>query len=444
MSNKSVIASNRVLLSIGHDPVPATIEIDPQSGTIQSVSLGKSSKNDSPSDQELIDYGDLVIMPGLIDAHVHLNEPGRTDWEGFSTGTAAAASGGVTTVIDMPLNSIPPTTTLNGLAAKIDAAHGQCRIDVGFYGGVIPGNQNELKELVKAGVKGFKCFLIPSGVDEFPCVVPNDVELAMQILKDEPTVLMFHAEMEDEQIPTPVPVNGVLHNHQYSTFLNSRPQSLETNAISTVIALSDTAPNLSLHIVHLSAVDALPLLRKARQNGVKITAETCFHYLVLDAESIPEGATQYKCCPPVRDASNREELWKALINGDIDTVVSDHSPCVASLKKMGEGDFMDAWGGISTLGLGLPLLWTEGSKRGAKIQDLSKWMTYNTARQVSLLGQKGEIKVGQAADLCIWDPEGSFTVDEDQLLFKNKVTPYLERKLFERWYTRLAQGEAVT
>ncbi|KAF8424159.1 hypothetical protein EV426DRAFT_105419 [Tirmania nivea] len=433
-----VMVSTRTILNGSPKETPGTIVISPQTGKILSVHTSILPPSEFSPGTTYIDYSPNVIMPGLIDAHVHLNEPGwRTEWEGFETGTRAAAFGGVTTLIDMPLNAIPPTTTVENFDLKINAARGQCWVDVGFYGGVIPGNEDELVALVEKGVKGFKCFLIDSGVEEFPAVSTEDVKIAMEKLKDQPTVLMFHAEMIP---PLAMSVgDSVLHGdpplapsgalNSYSTFLDSRPPAFETYAIENVINLASTAPDLPLHIVHLSAVEGLPLLRAAREKGVNITAETCFHYLALAAENIKDGDTRHKCCPPIREVRNQEGLWEALKAGEIATVVSDHSPCTPDLKLFSEGDFFQAWGGISTVGLGLSVLWTEGRPRGITLEDISRWTAYETAKQVGLLGRKGALEAGWDADVCIFDPEASFTVTQSEMHFKNKVTPYEDKTL---------------
>ncbi|KAI0066435.1 allantoinase [Artomyces pyxidatus] len=423
MTDLHVYTGSNVLLPESTTPQPATVEISKRTGKILAIHLERRSRQSYPGlmDSQWTDVGESYLLPGLVDAHVHLNEPGRTDWEGFWTGTRAAASGGVTTVVDMPLNSIPPTTTVENLASKREAAIGQCWTDVAFWGGVIPGNQNDLTPLIDAGVKGFKCFMIESGVEEFPCVAERDLHAAMAILKDTGSVLLFHAEL-DESPP---------HIHEssadatlYSTFLESRPQTFEVDAISRITSLQKTYLGLRCHIVHLSAANALPLIRSAKASGVKLTVETCFHYLCLSASSIPNGRPEFKCCPPIRDDKNREALWEALQDGTIDFVVSDHSPCVAELKKVDEGDIMGAWGGISTLGLGLSLLWTEGKKRGIPIGKVLEWTSEKTARHAGLHESKGKIAVGYDADLVIWNPKAEYRVAKESLNFKNKLTPY--------------------
>ncbi|KAF9973799.1 hypothetical protein BGZ65_009072, partial [Modicella reniformis] len=370
---------------------------------------------------------------------VHINEPGRTHWEGFVTATKAAAAGGVTTLIDMPLNSIPPTTTVDNLNAKTKEARGQTYVDVGFYGGVIPTNVEDLTPLINAGVIGFKCFMIESGVEEFPCVNEEQIKAAMEVFQKTNTVFMFHAEMDDGEIPKP---DG-MDLKAYSTFLHQRPQALETKAISTIIRLAKKYPKVRCHIVHLSAADALPMIRQAKAEGVRLTVETCPHYLSLNSEAVPEGATEYKCCPPIREDENRETLWDALKDGTIDYVVSDHSPCVVELKLMDAGDFLGAWGGIGGLQFGIPVVWTEARGRGCTIQDLTKWQSYNTAHQVGLGDEKGSIKVGADADFVIWNPEETFVVKKEIIEFKNKVTPYMGRTLYGVVKETYVRGQKV-
>jgi len=327
----------------------------------------------------------------------------------------------VTCVVDMPLNSIPPTCTVANLELKRIAASKQCFTDVAFWGGVIPGNQGHLKPLVDAGVKGFKCFLIESGVEEFPCVSESDAQVAMEILQHSSTVLLFHAEFDSSPADNTQPVEP---STSYSTFLDSRPQKLETDAISLINKLQRSYPSLRCHIVHLSAASALPLIRAAKSSGLNLTVETCFHYLCLSADDIPSGRPEFKCCPPIRENVNRELLWEALLDGSIDCVVSDHSPCITELKKMDEGDIMSAWGGISTLGLGLSLLWTEGSERGVTLAQILEWTSKKTAEHAGLGELKGQLKVGFDGDFVIWDPSAEFTVTKDLLQFKNKLSPY--------------------
>src|SRR5687768_14183092 len=300
---------------------------------------------------------DSIVMPGLVDTHVHINSPGRSEWEGFRTATRAAAAGGVTTLIDMPLNSIPATTTLAALKAKLDTAKDDCFVDVGFWGGVVPGNTPELARMFAAGVVGFKCFLVPSGVDEFPHVTEDDLREAMPELSRVGAMLIVHAEL-------PGPIKTPDENStDYEAFLRSRPRAAENEAIELMIRLSREF-GTRVHIVHLSSSDALPMLRAAQAEGVKISAETCPHYLHFAAETIPASATEVKCCPPIRESENREKLWEGLAGGTIEMIVSDHSPCPASMKVRETGDFKAAWGGIASLQLRLPVVWTEAHRRG--------------------------------------------------------------------------------
>ncbi|PFH51498.1 hypothetical protein AMATHDRAFT_40096 [Amanita thiersii Skay4041] len=434
MSSFLVCTGSNVLLDHSDIPQPATIVIDRDTGKILDIYHTRLAQDELhlPDHVIWVDAHDKIVLPGLVDAHVHLNEPGRTDWEGFLTGTRAAASGGVTTVVDMPLNSIPPTTTVENLHIKRAAAQGQCYTDVAFWGGVIPSNQKHLKPLIAAGVKGFKCFLIESGADEFPCVSEDDVGRAMAEIQDEDTVLLFHAELDSHLHPNTASDKASSDPTLYSSFLDSRPQQFEVDAVSLITSLQQLYPNLRCHIVHLSAASALPIIRAARSAGLRLTVETCFHYLCLSSNDIPPGRPEFKCCPPIRDTRNQDSLWDALKAGIIDCVVSDHSPCVADLKRLGEGNIMDAWGGISTLGLGLSLLWTEGQKRGVTIGQISKWTAKNSAEHAGVGSSKGQLKVGYDGDFVIWNPEVEFSVTPESLQFKNKLSPYVGQKLLGR------------
>ncbi|KAE8362797.1 hypothetical protein BDV27DRAFT_130983 [Aspergillus caelatus] len=459
----AVVTSSRAVIS--GRLTSATIVISRTTGKITAVFDSVIPASDFPEGTPYTDYSPHVLLPGLVDAHVHLNEPGRTEWEGFYTGTQAAAFGGVTTVIDMPLNAIPPTTTVAGFKEKLNAAQGKCWVDVGFYGGIIPGNAGELKVLVNQGVRGFKGFLIDSGVDEFPAVSSEDIRKAMAELADEPTTLMFHAEMvppiTSSQADQPQTPEGPAE--AYSTFLASRPSSYETCAVEEILSLAHLAPKLALHIVHLSAMEAIPLLKKARADGIPITAETCFHYLSLAAEEIRDGDTRHKCCPPIRSQLNQDALWAELErhaeDGVIKTVVSDHSPCTPDLKLLpshipgsctskgeaaiekNQGSFSSAWGGISSVGLGLPILWTELSRRKGltsapedtntkrALQDIVRLCCANTAAQVGLERQKGDLVPGFDADICVFDDSAEWVVEPSTMLFRNKCSPYQGRTL---------------
>jgi allantoinase len=366
-------------------------------------------------------------MPGLVDSHVHVNEPGRTEWEGFATATRAAAAGGVTTIVDMPLNSIPATTMLTGLKAKLEAASGKCSIDVAFWGGVVPGNTGELAKLWDAGVVGFKCFLVHSGVDEFPNVTESDLREAMPELARLGAMLIVHAELpgpiESACCQTANEDDKSEARRSYEVFLHSRPRPAENEAVDLMIRLGRET-GCRIHIVHHSSADALEMLRTAKQSGAQITVETCPHYLHFAAEDIRQGATEFKCCPPIREGENREQLWEALRDGTIDMVVSDHSACPPDMKLREEGDFMKAWGGISSLQLRLPVMWTEASARGFELNQLTEWLCGAPARQVGLAHRKGSISVGCDADIVIWNPDREFRVTPEMIQHRHKLTPY--------------------
>ncbi|GEQ70806.1 hypothetical protein JCM33374_g4485 [Metschnikowia sp. JCM 33374] len=625
------LASSHVLVE--DKLAPATVIYSLESGRILHIAKKILNSQDplldtyAVSPENLRDVSPLVIMPGLVDAHVHLNEPGRTEWEGFATGTQAAAAGGVTTVIDMPLNAIPPTTTVENFNLKIDAAKGKTWVDVGFWGGMVPSNLNDLKPLIRMGVRGFKGFMIDSGVDEFPAINPQYITKAMKKVQGESTMLMFHAEMQphkSHQVPVlveqhgnttpklvpnenrtyfdldeditedeesqaegwsqsededsfsvdhsgeglaqdvdaldlgmsasfinraPFPVVNLLNKHKssgadsedyaqnrtnrfidnghlteqqikalakspylqasepqfgrfarlanpnhereasldkfrsplakpldfdsekymenledplkmaqqededlkdvdptfYTSFLASRPDSFETTAIAEIINCSMKNPSVPLHIVHLATHEAVPLIKAAKARGLPVTAETCFHYLSLTAEKISNCSTHFKCCPPIRTEANRQLLWRALRNGVISTVVSDHSPCTPDLKGLDKGDFFSAWGGISSVGFGLPILFTEGQKLSppVSISEISKWCSWNTARQVGLSHKKGKIAVGYDADLLVFDPKATYTVANDQVFFKNKLTAYDGMSFTGRVIETYVRGQTV-
>jgi allantoinase len=370
---------------------------------------------------EVVEAGnESVVMPGLVDTHVHINAPGRTGWEGFRSATRAAAAGGVTTVVDMPLNSVPPTTTLAGFKTKLETARADCFVDVGFWGGVVPGNTAELAPMFAAGVVGFKCFLVPSGVDEFEHVTEEHLREAMPELTRLGALLIVHAEL-----PGSIKTDGA---GDYRSFLASRPRVAENEAVELMVRLSREF-DTRVHIVHLSSAEAIPVLREAQTAGVKITAETCPHYLHFAAEEVPVGATEFKCCPPIRARDNREELWKGLKEGTIGLIVSDHSPCPGEMKLRESGDFMKAWGGIASLQLRLPVVWTEARRRGFSLADLVRWVCGNPARQVSFETRKGAIAAGCDADLVIWNPDAQFTVNASNLQHRHKITPYAGEEL---------------
>ncbi|GAB3196890.1 allantoinase AllB [Geodermatophilus arenarius] len=363
---------------------------------------------------------DEVLLPGLVDSHVHVNEPGRTEWEGFATATRAAAAGGITTIVDMPLNSVPATTTVEALRVKREVAAGQVAVDVAFWGGAVPGNLAELRPMHEAGVVGFKCFLLDSGVPEFPPLDDAGLRAALAELASFDGLLIAHAEDEAVIGAAPEPA-GV----SYAAFLASRPPAAEETAIGRLVdAARDTGARS--HVVHLADGDALPLLRAARASGARITAETCPHYLTFAAEEVPDGDTAYKCCPPIRETVHREALWGALTAGDVDMVVSDHSPCTPELKRLDVGDFGLAWGGIAGLQVALPTVWTGARARGVPLAEVVRWMSAAPARLAGLPG-KGAISVGRDADLVAFAPDERFTVS--RLEHRNPVTPYAGREL---------------
>jgi len=363
---------------------------------------------------------DEVLLPGLVDTHVHVNEPGRTEWEGFATATRAAAAGGVTTLVDMPLNSIPPTVDTAALATKRAAATGKCHIDVGFWGGAVPGNLGELAGLHAAGVFGFKAFLCDSGVPEFPPLSwPELADVLAEVARLD-ALLVVHAE---DGVPED---GGVDAGPRYAEFLATRPNRVEDRAISRLADLAGAA-RARVHVLHLSSAGAVPIIAEARAAGVRITAETCPHYLTLAAEDVPDGATEFKCCPPIRDRANADGLWRGLLDGTIDCVVSDHSPCPADLKRRGGDAFGPAWGGISSVQLGLPVVWTEARRRGVPLATVVRWMAAAPADVVGMAA--GRIEVGGPASLVAFAPEASFEVEPGLLLHRHPLTPYRGRRL---------------
>lgn len=402
------IRSTRVVTPSGIGP--ATIHIEGE--RIAAI------EENAPAD---VDYGNLVIMPGLVDSHVHVNEPGRTEWEGFETATRAAAAGGITTIIDMPLNSLPPVTTVDALEAKQRVARGD--VNVELWGGVIPGNTRELKPMLERGARGFKCFLVHSGVDEFPNVNEQELREAAQELARSGAPLLVHAELPGPIAGASAAMAGADPN-DYRTYLHSRPAAAEDEAIELLLRVCRET-GARMHVVHLSSASAIEILARARRDQLPLTAETTPHYLHFDAESVPHGHTEYKCAPPIRESTNREKLWEGLRDGTISMVVSDHSPCTPELKH---GTFDSAWGGIASLQFVLPIVWTGALKRRFSLSNVARWCCEMPAR-LARLERKGAIAKGYDADLVVWSPEESFVVTEEMVLHRHRVTPYIGARL---------------
>ncbi len=380
-----------------------------------------------PADAEVQDFSESVILPGLVDSHVHVNDPGRTDWEGFETATRAAAAGGYTTLVDMPLNCLPATATVAALASKRKAAQQRCWVDWLAWGGLVRNNQADIQALAAAGVPGFKCFLIHPGVDGFTMVTEPELRRALPHVVRTGMPLLVHAEL-------PGPVDEATRRlrdadwSRYSTYVQSRPEEAELAAIRLLLSLCREY-RFRLHIVHLSASQALSELCAARAEGLPVSVETCPHYLHFCAEEISDGATLCKCAPPIRSRENREKLWQGLRDGIIDLVATDHSPCPPAIKRLNEGNFKTAWGGISSLSVALPVVWTEASRRGFTLTDLTRWMSEQPARLAGCAARKGRIAEGYDADFAIFEPEGEFAVTEDRLYYRHAVSPYVGRRL---------------
>lgn len=424
-----VIRGERVLTAAGI----GAREVGVRNGTVAAlVPLGAGLRG-----RETIELAaDETLIPGLVDTHVHVNEPGRTEWEGFASATRAAAAGGVTTILDMPLNSIPPTVSVAALAEKRAAATGQAFVDVGFWGGAVPGNIGDLRPLHDEGVFGFKCFLLHSGVDEFPPLDADEMEKDMAELKGFDSLMIVHAE-DSRTIDRAPHAEG----DQYSRFLASRPRGAENVAIAEVIERARWT-GARAHILHLSSSDALPMIASAKRDGVRLTVETCPHYLTLLAEDIPNGATAFKCCPPIREASNRELLWKGLEDGIIDCIVSDHSPSTLDLKDLENGDFGVAWGGVASLQLGLPLIWTEARRRGIPLEQVVGWMSRQPA-ELARLTRKGQLALGFDADFSVFAADEGFVVDVNKLHHKNPISPYNGKALTGAVRRTFVRGQEV-
>jgi allantoinase len=407
-----VIRGRRVLTQDGFEPAALLIEGE----KIAAV----AGFDEAPAGAPVREAGDLAVIPALVDTHVHVNEPGRTEWEGFVTATSAAAAGGVGTIVDMPLNCSPVTTSRAALETKLSAIKGKLAVDAAFWGGIVPGNLKELVPLADGGVVGFKCFLTHSGLDEFPNVTRADLEAAMPVLKDLGLPLIVHAELDPCG-----PTEGDARD--YGTYLASRPGDMELRAIRLLIELCRKT-GCRTHVVHLSCAEALEDIERAKTEGLPLTVETCPHYLTFCSEDVPPGATQFKCAPPIRSAENREALWRGLARGVIDFVVSDHSPCLPELKKQTAGDFMGAWGGVAGLQFTLPATWSGAKRRGHSLEDVVRWTAENTARFVGL-NNKGRLEKGRDADVAVVDDAELFDLAPDAVRHRHKLTPYLGLRL---------------
>ena len=425
-----IVCGERVVLPAGMRPASVYV----RDGSIVDI----AEYRDRPTAVPVVDAGALVLLPGLVDTHVHLNDPGRADWEGFDTGTRAAAAGGITTVVDMPLNSVPSTVNVRALEAKLEAARGRCAIDVGFWGGVVPGNAEALEPMVRQGVLGFKCFLSPSGVDEFEHVGEADLEAVLPILARLGVPLLVHAEWP----PALIDVDRSSNCRDYRTWLSSRPPASEQVAIDLLIRLGRKHGG-RIHVVHLASADALPSLAAARRAGVDISVETCPHYLTFAAEHIAPGATAFKCAPPIREARHREGLWAALAVSGIDLIATDHSPAPPALKSIDAGDFVAAWGGIASLQLGLTAVWTGARSRGLTLEHLARWLADAPARLAGLDDRKGAIAPGCDADFVFFDPDATTVVDPSTLFHRHAVTPYARMRLNGRVQKTMLRGEVV-
>lgn len=425
-----LIRAARVITGDGRETSRAIGVKSGRIAALEPVDAGLTAKRVIDFDHE------TVVLPGLVDSHVHVCEPGNSEWEGFSTATKAAAAGGITTLVDMPLDSVPTTVNVAALEAKREAAAGQCHIDVGFWGGVVPDNLSQLKPLHDAGVLGFKCFMVDSGTPDFAPVDRDQLETALAILRELNTPLLVHAESEQTMAGVRTP-----HGPDYATYLASRPRGIENLAVAQVIEAARRTGGHA-HVLHLSSSDAIPMIASARREGVRLTAETCPHYLTLCAEEIENGATAAKCSPPIREAANRELLWRGLKDGTLDQVVSDHSPCTFAMKESDSGDFATAWGGITSLQLALAIVWTQARTRGVSLTQVAAWMSENPARLAGLT-RKGRIAIGFDADFCVFVPDEDFVVDPGKLYHRNPLTPYNGRTLTGVVRTSLLAGEPV-
>jgi allantoinase len=411
--------SRRVVTAEGLRPAAILVEDEQIQSVVPPAQI--------PSIADTHDFGDAAILPGLVDSHVHINDPGRSDWEGFHTATRAAAAGGYTMLVDMPLNCVPSTITVAALEAKRAAAQNNCWIDWAAWGGVVKGNKEDIARLAAAGVPGFKCFLIHPGIEEFTMVGEDDLRAALPHLAETGLPLLVHAELAGPIDAARARLSDANWT-RYATYLESRPEEAEISAIRMMLSLCRQY-NFRLHIVHLSSGRALPVLQAARSEGLPVSVETCPHYLHLEAENIHDGATLCKCAPPIRSHENRELLWQGLREGIIDLVVTDHSPCPPEMKLLAEGNFQTAWGGISSISLALSIMWTEASQRGFTLLDIARWMAEAPAQLAGCQARKGRIAAGHDADLVVFDPEATFKVAPESLHYRYPVSPYLNETL---------------
>jgi len=414
--------ANRVVTPQGTRRAAVLLEDGP-GGAIRAV----CDAGDLPADARVIDFGDRALLPGLVDTHVHINEPGRTEWEGFATATRAAAAGGYTTLVDMPLNCLPETTTVAALEQKRAAAAGQCMVDWAAWGGAVEDNQADLLPLARAGVLGFKCFLIYPGCDGFAMIDREQLERALPAIAQSGLPLLAHAELAG-------PIDAAMETlrgadwRRYATYLASRPDEAELLAIQMMIQLCREY-GFRLHIVHLATAQALPELNAARAEGLPITVETCPHYLHFAAEEIADGATLLKCAPPIRGAENREALWQGLRERGIDLIATDHSPCPPEMKRVNEGRFDLAWGGIASLSVALPVVWTGALRRGFRLEDIARWMSAAPAALAGLDGIAGSLQAGREANFVVFDPEAEFAVTPERLHTRHAISPYVGERL---------------
>ena len=428
MIDSFAISSDRVLIE--EALIPATLIVE--NGIISEVIPDKKTPFAK-------DFGNQVIMPGLIDCHVHINEPGRTEWEGFRTATMAAAAGGITTLVDMPLNSTPVTTSKKAFAEKLQAAENKCFVNVGFWGGLIPESLHLLDELLASGVMGIKVFLTHSGIDDFPNITEKDLRRAMPILKKHDALILAHCELD---APNPGTRELDSNPRSYKAYLSSRPRSWEHEAIRMMIDLCRDY-DVRTHIVHLSSADAIEMIDNARKEKLRLSTETCPQYLFFNAEDIPDGSTIHKCAPPIREKKNNQRLWTGLNQGVIEFIVSDHSPAPPSIKELSSGNFKRAWGGIAGLQFNLPVVWTMADKNGHSIPEVHTWLSRNIASFLGLETKKGIIKEGFDADLVVWSPEEEFLVTEDNIHFRHKISPYIGHRLKGRVRKTFLSGELV-